>query len=281
MSSLPTFFAMNRTVVLVTGGSSGIGLSICKHLAEKGYRVFGTGRSAENGETPHGFDMVKMEITDRDSIRAAIAYVMEKAGTIDVLVNNAGTGMVGAVEDATTEEIIDIFRMITFAHLDVCRAVIPIMREKKSGKIINISSIAGEFGLPFRGVYSAAKSALDRFSETMRMELSPWNIYVSTIQPGDFKTNINLNRQTAAKGHTVESPYHKIFKETLQHISDEVAHAKDPIIVARIVDRIIKSKHPKMRYPAATFVQRLSISLNRILPTEMFQRMLQGRYPVE
>lgn len=272
---------MNRTVVLVTGGSSGIGLSICKYLTEKGFEVYGTGRSVRNGDKPHGFEMIQMEITDRDSIRAGIGYVMDKAGTIDVLVNNAGTGMAGAVEDATTEEIEEVFKTITFAQLDVCRAVIPIMRENRSGKIINISSIAGEFGLPFRGVYSAAKSALDRFSETLRMELSPWNIYVSTIQPGDFKTNINLNRKTAAKGHTVESPYHKIFKETLQHISDEVAHAKDPIIVARIVERIIKTKHPKMRYPAATFVQRLSISLNRILPTEIFQKMLQGRYPVE
>jgi NAD(P)-dependent dehydrogenase (short-subunit alcohol dehydrogenase family) len=225
--------------------------------------------------------MVRLELTDRDSIREAIAYVIDKAGTVDVLINNAGTGMVGAVEDATTEEITDIFRMITFAHLDVCREVIPIMRKKKSGKIINISSIAGEFGLPFRGVYSAAKSALDRFSETLRMELSPWNIYVSTIQPGDFKTNINQNRKTAAKGHTAESPYHDIFMRSHKRISEEVAHANDPIIVARIVERIIKTKRPKMRYPAATFVQRLSISLNRILPTEIFQRMLLGRYPVK
>ncbi len=272
---------MNQNIVLVTGGSSGIGLSICKHLTAKGYKVYGTSRSADNGDTPHGFEMVKMEFTDRDSIHAAVDYILEKSGTIDVLVNNAGTGMAGAVEDATTEEINEIFQIITFAALDVCRAVIPTMRKNKSGKIINISSIAGEFGLPFRGVYSAAKSALDRFSETMRMELSPWNIYVSTVQPGDFKTNINQHRRSTQKGYSEDSPYHKIFKETLEHISDEVATAQDPIIVARIVERIITSRKPKMRYPAATFVQRLAISLNRILPTEVFQSMLQGRYPVK
>lgn len=272
---------MNRKVVLVTGGSSGIGLSICKHLSEQGFTVYGTSRKVMNGEHPHGFAMVQMEITDRTSIQKAIDFILQKEGTIDVLVNNAGTGMAGAVEDATTEEIDNIFRIVVFAALDVSRAVIPAMRKQGSGKIINISSIGGEFGLPFRGIYSAAKSALDRFSETLRMELSPWNIYVSTIQPGDIKTNINNTRLTAAKSHSEDSSYHKIFSKLYKQISEEVANAKDPIIVAKIVEKIIKSDSPKMRYPAATFVQRLSISLNRILPTEVFQKMLQWRYPVK
>ncbi|HKK40172.1 MAG TPA: SDR family oxidoreductase [Cryomorphaceae bacterium] len=272
---------MNRKVVLVTGGSSGIGLSICNHLSEQGFTVYGTSRKVKNGDRPHGFDMVRMEITDRTSIQSAVDFILQKEGTIDVLVNNAGTGMAGAVEDATTEEIDSIFRLIVFAALDVSRAVIPSMRKQGSGKIINISSIGGEFGLPFRGIYSAAKSALDRFSETLRMELSPWNIYVSTIQPGDIKTNINNTRLTAAKSHSEESPYHKIFSKLYRQISEEVATAKDPIIVAKIVEKIIKSDSPKMRYPAATFVQRLSISLNRVLPTEVFQKMLQWRYPVK
>lgn len=272
---------MNRTVVLVTGGSSGIGLSICKHLTQQGFTVYGTSRKVANGDRPHGFEMVKMEITDRDSIQSAVDYILSKEDSIDVLVNNAGTGMAGAVEDATTEEIEAIFRLIVFAALDVSRAVIPSMRQKGGGKIINISSVGGEFGLPFRGIYSAAKSALDRFSETLRMELSPWNIYVSTIQPGDIRTNINNTRVTAAKSHSENSPYHKTFSKLYRQISEEVANSKDPIIVAKIVERIIKSKSPKMRYPAASFVQRLSISLNRVLPTEVFQKMLQWRYPVK
>lgn len=272
---------MNRQVVLVTGGSSGIGLSICKHLAQQGFTVYGTSRKVQNGERPHGFEMVRMEITDSLSVQSGIDYVIEKEGTIDVLINNAGTGVAGAVEDATNQEINDSFKLIVFAALDVTRAVIPTMRKNKRGKIINISSVGGEFGLPFRGIYSAAKSALDRFSETLRMELSPWNIHVSTIQPGDIQTNINNHRVTAAKSHSPESPYYKIFTKLYKQISEEVANSKDPIIVAKIVERIIKAKSPKMRYPAASFVQRLSISLNRILPTEVFQKMLQWRYPVK
>jgi short-subunit dehydrogenase len=155
------------------------------------------------------------------------------------------------------------------------------MRKSGGGKIINISSVGGEFGLPFRGIYSAAKSALDRFSETLRMELSPWNIFVSVIQPGDIQTNINNHRLVIEKSTQKESHYYSIFTKMYRQISEEVANSKDPIIVAKIVERIIKSKSPKMRYPAASFVQRLSISLNRILPTEVFQKMLQWRYKVK
>ncbi|MEM9053508.1 MAG: SDR family oxidoreductase [Bacteroidota bacterium] len=272
---------MNRQVVLVTGGSSGIGLSTCQHLKAKGFTVYGTSRKVINGDQPHGFHMVQMEITDPDSIKAGVDYILQKEKRIDVLVNNAGTGMAGAVEDATTEEIDQIFRLIVFAALDVTRAVTPSMRKNGGGKIINISSVGGEFGLPFRGIYSAAKGALDRFSETLRLELSPWKIYVSTIQPGDIKTNINKTRLTVAKSNQEDSHYYSIFQKMYKQISEEVANSKDPIIVAKIVERIIRSKSPKMRYPAASFVQRLSISLNRILPTEVFQKMLQWRYKVK
>jgi short-subunit dehydrogenase len=210
-----------------------------------------------------------------------VDYILSKEGYIDILVNNAGTGIAGAVEDATTEEIDNTFRLIVFAALDVTRAVLPSMRKRGGGKIVNISSVGGEFGLPFRGIYSAAKSALDRFSETLRMELSPWNIFVSVIQPGDIQTNINHRRLVVKRSTQKDSHYHAIFEKMYKQICEEVATSKDPIIVAKIVERIIKSKSPKMRYPAASFVQRLSISLNRILPTEIFQKMLAWRYPVK
>ncbi|MCH2215798.1 MAG: SDR family NAD(P)-dependent oxidoreductase [Flavobacteriales bacterium] len=272
---------MNRQVVLVTGGSSGIGLSTCQHLKAKGFKVYGTSRKISNGAKPYGFPMVQMEITDRKSIQNGISYVLRNEGRIDILVNNAGTGVAGAVEDASIEEIDTIFRLIVFAAIEVTNSVIPSMRENGGGRIINISSVGAEFGLPFRGIYSASKAALDRFSETLRLELSPWGISVSTIQPGDIKTNINNSRITLDKSNQVESPYYGIFQKTYRQINKEVASAKDPIIVAKIVERIIKSKSPKMRYPAASFIQRFSLTLNRILPTEVFQKILKLRYPVK
>ncbi len=272
---------MSRRVVLVTGASSGIGLAISKYLASKGCIVYGTSRRVNDGEERDDFTFLQLDLDDAGSIRSAVERLIEREGHIDVLINNAGTGMAGAIEDTTTEEMVDLFRTNVFAPLDVCRQVIPHMRARQSGKIINISSIAGEFGLPFRGVYSAAKSALDRFSETLRMELAPWNISVSVIQPGDFHTNINRNRHIAAKSLTDQSLYRQAFDRIYTSISREVEKAADPERVGKVAWKIIRSPKPRMRYPAATHVQRMSISLNRVLPTHLFQKLLNMRYPVE
>jgi len=271
---------MQRKVVFVTGCTSGIGLAIGKYLLEKGCIVYGTSRTLDD-ETLQGIHIYRMVLEDTASIQKAVNQVIEKEGRIDVLINNAGYGMAGSLEDTSLEELTKVFHANVFGLIECCKAVIPHMRKEKSGKIINISSIAGEFGLPFRGVYSASKSAVDRLSETFRMELRPWNIHVSIIQPGDFKTNINKNRIVAKKGLDEDSPYYKIFKREYEQISAEVTKAKDPVLVARAAWKIIRSKKPKMRYPVATFVQRTSISVNRILPSHLFQKILMRIYPIE
>ncbi|MFN2429477.1 MAG: SDR family oxidoreductase [Cryomorphaceae bacterium] len=272
---------MEGKVVLVTGGSSGIGLSICKYLLTKGCKVFGTSRKVKNGDIQNDITMVRMDVSDRESIKNAVDYVVQSTNRLDVLVNNAGLGMAGSIEDSSTEEIEEIFKTNVFGLLDCCRAVIPQMRKQHSGQIINISSIAGEFGLPFRGVYSASKSAVDRFSETLRMELAQWNIHVSIMQPGDFKTNINQTRRVAAKGLSDESQYREVFRKEYKVISEDVTKAKDPILVAQRVWKVISEKNPKMRYPVATPLQRFALSVNRVLPTHLFQKMLNWIYPVK
>jgi NAD(P)-dependent dehydrogenase (short-subunit alcohol dehydrogenase family) len=272
---------MPAMVVLVTGGSTGIGLATCNFLKNKGCKVYGTSRKAKNGAERNGIPMLYLDLNNSQSIKEAVGYVIEKEGRIDVLVNNAGTGVAGPIEDMSTQEVNDAFKTNVFGQLDCCRQVIPYMREQNTGKIINISSIAGEFGLPFRGVYSATKSAIDRFSETLRMELSPWNIHVSIVQPGDFKTNINNNRQVAQKSLSNGSAYKDVFTREHKRISDHVSTAKDPVFVARAVWKIVRTKAPKMRYPAATFWQRFSLSLNRVLPSHLFQKILVDRYPVK
>lgn len=272
---------MSRRVVLVTGASSGIGLAISKYLISKGCIVYGTSRRPQPESNDSGIRYLVLDLDDTDTIREAVKTIVDEQGSIDVLINNAGTGMAGAIEDTTTDEIVTLFRTNVFAPLEVIRHVIPHMRAQRSGKIINISSIAGEFGLPFRGVYSAAKSALDRFSETLRMELAPWNIPVSVIQPGDFRTHINKNRHIAAKSQSETSVYKKAFDKMYASISKEVAEGKDPVYVGKVAWKIIRTKNPRMRYPAASHLQRMSISINRILPTDLFQKLLIKRYPVE
>ncbi len=272
---------MAHKVVLITGGSSGIGLATCQFLKEKGCIVYGTSRKATNGEVLNGINMLRLDLLDRQSIYDAVAFLLEKEGRIDVLVNNGGLGMAGAVEDTTTEEIAHIFNTNVFGTLECCRAVIPHMRNQGGGWIVSISSIAGEFGLPFRGVYSASKGALERFSETLRMELSPFNIRVSHIQPGDVRTSINSNRVIAKASTSQSSPYYKPFQRIYNHISQEVSNAQDPVNVAKLVWKIIQKDRPKLRYPAATRLQRLSLSVNRVLPEHIFQKLLLRRYPVK
>lgn len=272
---------MERKVVLVTGGSSGIGLATCRYLQQKGCTVYGTSRKARNGELMHGIPMLQLFTENSQSISDAVHWLIEKEGRIDVLINNAGTGIAGALEDTSLEEMESIFRTNVFGQLECCKAVIPHMRSQNKGQIINISSIGGEFGLPYRGVYSASKSAIDRFSETLRMELKQWNISVSIVQPGDYKTNINNNRIIAKRSLDKDSPYYAGFTKHYKGISDDISNGHDPVGVAKVIWKIVDSRYPLMRYPAATFWQRFSLSLNRVLPSHLFQTLLVKRFPVE
>lgn len=275
------FSTMERKVILVTGGSSGIGLATCRYLQQKGCTVYGTSRKAQHGELMHNVPMLQLSLDDSNSIREAIDWLVHKEGRIDVLVNNAGTGIAGAIEDTTTEEIAAIFQTNVFGQLECCRAAIPYMRKQNKGQIINISSIGGEFGLPYRGVYSASKAAIDRFSETMRMELAQWNIAVSIVQPGDYKTNINNNRIIAKRSLEESSPYYDGFTRHYKGISNDISNGHPPVDVAKVVWKIVDSKYPLMRYPSATFWQRFSLSLNRVLPSHLFQKLLVKRFPVK
>ncbi len=225
--------------------------------------------------------MLRLDLTDRNSIHEAVAYLLEKEGRIDVLVNNGGQGLAGSLEDTSTEEIELIFQTNVFGTLECCRTVIPHMRQQGGGWIVSISSIAGEFGLPYRGVYSASKAALDRFSETLRMELKPFNIRVSHIQPGDVRTNINNNRIVAEKSKSPDSLYHKSFTRMYGDITREVDNSLEPIHIAKIVWKIVASNNPKLRYPAGSALQGFALTLNRILPKHIFQKMLGWHYPVE
>ncbi|HRH38700.1 MAG TPA: SDR family NAD(P)-dependent oxidoreductase, partial [Flavobacteriales bacterium] len=155
----------SKKVVLVTGGSKGLGHAICKRLVAEGHTVFGTGRKVEHGASVDGFTVLTMDITDEASVQRAIDDVMQRAGRIDVVVNNAGLGIQGPAEDITPELATRLMDTNVIGAHRVCRAVLPIMRQQRSGLIINITSVAGNFGLPYRAFYSASKAALERYSE--------------------------------------------------------------------------------------------------------------------
>jgi NAD(P)-dependent dehydrogenase (short-subunit alcohol dehydrogenase family) len=260
-------------VVLITGASSGIGKSTAEFLTEKGYRVFGASRKQPEHSN---FEWICMDVTRQDMVKSAIDQVMEKAGRIDVLVNNAGLGIVGPLEETTDELIYKVFNTNVMGVLRVCRAIIPIFREQGGGLIINISSIAAEMGLPYRGIYCATKASLEILTESLSMELKEFRIKVCSILPGDTSTSINQNRLVALPRKS--SAYAQTFSRIQRQINQEVSEAPPPTMIARAVASIIQKENPRLHYTVGPALQRAAIMLHTFLPQRVFERLLMKFY---
>ncbi|MES2748398.1 MAG: SDR family oxidoreductase [Bacteroidota bacterium] len=262
-------------VVFITGASSGIGKSIGEFLHEKGFTVFGTSRNPEK-ITNSVFPLLALDVRNTASIQSAIADVISKAGRIDVVINNAGVGITGPIEEIPQQEIINNFETNLFGPIEVMKAVLPQMRQQESGLIINITSIAGYMGLPYRGVYSASKGALELISESLRMEVKTFGIEITTVAPGDFATNIAAGRFHAplVKGSPYEIPY----GTTLKMMDEHVDGGSNPIEMAQAIYTIIQNPKPNVHYKIGAFMQRFSIVLKRVLPDKMYEKMLMKHY---
>jgi short-subunit dehydrogenase len=262
-------------IILVTGASSGIGKAIATFLQAKGYRVFGTSRNPKNIES-FSFEMIALDVLKVPTIERAVAYIIKKEGKLDVLINNAGMGITGPIEDTPTDEMRNVFDTNLFGAIDVMKAVLPHMRKQKSGTIINVTSIAGYMGLPFRGLYSASKGALELVSEATSMEVKNLGINVVNVAPGDFATNI-----AAGRYHTPvleNSAYKDKYQKSLDLMDAHVDGGMNPIEMAKIVYKIINTKRPKLHYKASGFLGKFSIVLKRILPDRMYQKLLMNHY---
>ncbi|TYP70392.1 SDR family oxidoreductase [Aquimarina intermedia] len=263
-------------VVLITGGSSGIGKSIGIYLTNKGYRVYGTSRNPDKYANFKDFRLIALDVADSNSIQVAVQTIVDTEGRLDVLINNAGAGITGPIEEIPEEEILKNFTTNYFGPVNVIKAVLPIMRKQQKGFIINITSIAGYMGLPFRGVYSASKAALEITAEAWRMELKPFNIKMSNVAPGDFATNIAAGRYHAPVKEN--SPYRTTYNNTLNLMDAHVDDGQDPEIMARAVARILEDDTPKVRYKIGAFMQRFSVLLHGILPSKMYEKLLMNHY---
>ena len=263
-------------VILITGGSSGIGKSIGIHLSANGYRVYGTSRHPEKYSGFNDFQLVALDVADKNSIHTAVQTILDAEGRIDVLINNAGAGITGPIEEIPEDEILKNFTTNFFGPVNVIKAVLPIMRKQQEGLIINVTSIAGYMGLPFRGVYSASKAALEITTEAWRMELKPFNIKMTNVAPGDFATNIAAGRYHAPVKE--DSPYKVSYGNTLHLMDTHVNSGQDPEIMARAVAKIIENDTPKVRYKIGVFMQRFSVVLHNILPSKMYEKLLMNHY---
>ncbi len=267
---------MKNKVVLITGGSSGIGKAIGLYLTAKGYQVFGTTRSLENHPSFKGFTLLQMDVTHIPSVENALSEIMSKAGRVDVLINNAGIGITGPIEETPSDEIAKVFDTNFNGPLNLIKAVLPIMRAQTTGLIINITSIAGYMGLPYRGIYSATKSAMHMVTEALRMETKTFGIHITDLAPGDFSTNIASGRYHAPIQEN--SPYAGPYTKTLEQINAGVELGDDPIRVAHKVHRIINAKNPKVHYTVGTFMQRFSLVLKSVLPDKIYEKMMLKHY---
>jgi len=270
------FATMDQKVVLITGGSSGIGKAIGTYLKAKGFKVYGSTRSKSNYPDFDAFDLLELNVREPQTIDKAVEEVISRHGRIDVLINNAGIGITGPIEETPHEEILKAFETNLHGPVHVIKSVLPHMRAQKSGLIINITSIAGYMGLPFRGVYSSSKGALGLLTEALRMETNNFGVHFTNLAPGDFATNI-----AAGRYHTpisASSPYKENYGNTLQMINDHVDSGGDPGLVAKKVLHIIETKNPKVHYKVGSRMQKFSLVLKRLLPDKVYERLLLNHY---
>lgn len=263
-------------VVLITGGSSGLGKAIGVLLKSKGFIVYGTTRDKTKHADFKAFELLQLDVRNEKSISIAVEAIVKKEGRIDVLVNNAGVGITGAVEETPMDAIQNVFDVNFHGPLRLIRTVLPQMRKQQSGLVINITSIAGYMGLPFRGYYSASKGALELLTEALRMETKAFGISFTCLAPGDFATNIASGRYHVP--YDEKSPYANTYKMSLDLMNEHVDSGGNPIDVANKVYRIIKTKKPKVHYKVGAFTQRFSVFLKKTLPDKVYEKLLLQHY---
>lgn len=272
---------MKRAVI--TGSSSGFGLHTSIELAKQGFQVIATMRDLKKGTQlmnlaeEQGLNdriqLYELDVTLEESIQSWKSF-MEELGSVEVLVNNAGYAGAGFAEEIPIDEFRKQFETNVFGVIAVTQAILPLMRNQGSGKIINISSISGKIGFPGLSPYVASKHALEGFSESLRLELQSFGIDVVLVQPGSFQTNIwSTGKQVAAKSQDRESPYYEMMEKLEQHLEKGTKRYGDPTHVAKLIADIAQKKRTRLRYFIGRGVKQ-TIALKTMLPWRIWERLL-------
>jgi NAD(P)-dependent dehydrogenase (short-subunit alcohol dehydrogenase family) len=263
-------------VAIVTGASSGIGQACASRLAAAGFQVYGASRTPPSESAQ--FEWIAMDVTDDLSVRNGVEQVLTIHSRIDVLVNNAGYALAGAVADTTIDEARRQMEVNFFGSLRLCQAVLPTMQRQRSGVIINVSSLGGVFGLPFQGVYSASKFAIEGLTESLRHEMLAFGVDVVLVEPGDVRTNITRKRVRAANGRL--SAYAGLFEAVMRIVEKEESNGVAPVKVADLVVSICKAPSRRMRYTCGHTSQRSAAWAKKLLPGKVFERLIGSFYAV-
>jgi NAD(P)-dependent dehydrogenase (short-subunit alcohol dehydrogenase family) len=272
---------------LITGASSGIGLAIAQFLADKGYQVYGTTRSLSKragviaqAQAKYGerLQFLEMDVTNEKSVKEGIDDLIRRKGGLDILICNAGAGIYGSIEEMPMELVIKQFDTNVFGYLRVLQAVIPHMRQRRSGRIILVSSMAGITAIPYQTHYSASKYAIESFTEGLRQELRGFGIKVAAVRPGDIQTDFN---EVTLKHMPEDSPYKKWSEKCWEIIDKNIRVAPRPVLVAKVVHRILKKRCPKAYYTAADFLTSLLPILLPFMSSGMKEKVIRLFYGVD
>lgn len=266
---------MGKKSVLVAGASSGIGKACAELLAEKGCFVMGTSRNKI--PDANGVKMLILDVDNDDSVSSCVAEADKLSGGLDIVINCAGYGTAGSIEESTIEEAKAQFETNFFGIMRVCKAVLPGMRERGGGMIINITSLGAIVSAPFHGLYCASKFALEGLTESLRMEVARQGIKVVMVEPGDIKTGFTSARINAEKAGTLPV-YKDLFTKAMVAMERNEQTGPDPIIVARAVEKIINMKSPAARYVAAAGIQKYVPLFKKLLPPALLEKEIMKEY---
>ena len=269
-----------KKVIIVTGASSGMGKDFALHLLKKGHIVYGLARRTEKMAdiVKAGGKAIEMDVTNEVQIQKAVNQVLKEQDKVDVLINNAGYAIYGTVEEASIEAARRQFEVNLFGLASITQKIIPGMREKRSGTIINISSMGGKMYTPFGAWYHATKHALEGWSDCLRLELSPFNVNVVIIEPGGIKTEFTDVFIQNLQGDLENGPYADSLKKVVNS-SREMAdkgNLSRPSVITNLIDKAVHSKKPKTRYVAGAYAKPLMF-MRKYLGDRMFDKILMAQ----
>lgn len=267
-----------RRHVIVTGASSGIGAEVARALLDRGHLVWGSARDPVRLESRTGFRGFALDLADAARVRPAIEAVVDDAGHVDALINNAGSGAFGPIERTSDAALKDQFQVLVFGPLEVVRAVLPGMRAAGRGVVVNVSSLAAEFPIPFMGGYSAAKSALSALSRGLRLELGEETVRIVDLRPGDLRTGFH----DAMARHALEGDdvYADAARRAFESVENHMRAAPPPALVAGLVARIVEADGRGFRRvdTGDLFQSRFSPLASRLLPSAIVDRAIRHYY---
>lgn len=259
-----------RGIALVTGASSGIGLVTAQALLRDGYRVFGTSRKPAP-DTQDGISMLICDVTDDASVQAVVEEVLSRAGRIDLLVNNAGIGLLGGAEESTVQQAKAVFDVNVFGTMRMTNAVLPAMRQQRKGRIVNLSSILGLIPAPYNALYASTKHAIEGYSESLDHEVRTQGIHIVLVEPGVTRTSFEENIIRPDRPLAV---YDRVRTDAEKLMREIVAKGDEPGVVARIVVRAANAASPKRRYTAGKAAGQVRF-IRRFLPEAFVDKSLR------